>query len=211
MRIMATAATQQQALTVAQAIETRNSIRKYKPEPIPEADLNEILRQASLAPSAWNVQPWRFHVVTDPALKEKLKEAAYGQAQVTSAPAVIMVASDMEDMLAHPYEATHPGMPQESKDRMVKTIKDAFEGQSVEERAKWGLTQTNIALGFLMLAARGMGYATVPMLGFDEKKVQELLGLPAHVKFAAMLPIGLPAEEGYPHHRHSLERIVVRH
>ncbi len=56
-------------LPVHEAIESRVSIRKYQPEPIPPEDLREVLRLASLAPSAWNLQPWRFHVVTDPAIK----------------------------------------------------------------------------------------------------------------------------------------------
>jgi nitroreductase len=49
------------------------------------------------------------------------------------------------------------------------------------------------------------------MLGFDQEKVKELLGLPEHVKFAAMVPFGLPAAEGYPHHRFSLNKIVTYH
>ena len=59
-----------------------------------------------------------------------------------------------------------------------------------------------------MLAARGKGYDTVPVLGFNPEKVKEILGLPQHVQFAGMLPIGKRAEEGFPHHRHNVERIT---
>ena len=69
-----------QPLTVPDAIASRRSIRKFVQEPLPEADLREIIRLAGLAPSAWNVQPWRFAVVQDPELKARLREAAYGQA-----------------------------------------------------------------------------------------------------------------------------------
>lgn len=196
-------------ISVQEAIETRRSIRKFVQEPIPRADIDEILRLASLAPSAWNVQPWRFVVVTDPGLKEQLQAAAYGQQQVTSAPAVILVLSDMEDVMANTMEIAHAAMPDEQKERVVQTIHRVFGGTSVEERGKWALSQTGIALGFLLIAARGLGYATVPMLGFDQARVREILGLPEHVQFAAMVPIGRPAEEGYPHHRHPLERIVT--
>lgn len=198
-------------LPVAEAIESRRSIRKYSSDPVPEEDLDEILRLTALAPSAWNVQPWRFHVITSQALKQKLQEAAYGQPQVTAAPVVIVLISDMEDMLAHPEEINHPGMSAAQKERTVETIKNTFGPMSVEERGYWGLAQTNIALGFLLLAAQGLGYSTVPMLGFDPAKVKQLLGVPEHVKIAAMVPLGVGDEKGHSHYRLSLERTVTRH
>ncbi len=201
-------ATAIQPLSVAEAIETRRSIRKYVQEPMNQADLHEILRLAGLAPSAWNAQTWRFAVVQDAALKEELRGAAYGQAQITSAPAVIVVYSDMEDTLETVEETAHPGMGEEGRAGARKTFDGVFGAQDVAQRGQWGLSQANIAFGFLMLAARGLGYDTVPMLGFQPEKVRELLGLPAHVQFAGLLPIGKRAEEGFPHHRHSVDRIT---
>lgn len=197
-----------QTLSVREAIESRHSIRKYEDEPVAQEDLEEILRLTSLAPSAWNVQPWRFVVVKDGGLRKKLQEAAYGQTQVTAAPVVIVVTSDMEDVMDTTEEIPHPGMGLDARNRLIKTIHDTFGPQSVEERGLWGLTQTNIALGFLMIAAQSLGYATCPMLGFDQGKVREILGIKEHVKFAGMVTLGVPAEKGYSHHRHKLDRIV---
>lgn len=195
-------------LTVTEAIETRRSIRKFVQEPMDAGDLREILRLASLAPSAWNAQTWRFAVVQSPEVKEQLKAAAYGQGQITSAPAVIVVYSDMEDTLNTVEETAHPGMGEDGRTGARKTFEGAFGAQDVAQRGAWGLSQANIAFGFLMLAARGKGYDTVPMLGFNPQAVKELLGLPEHVQFAGLLPIGKRAEEGFPHHRHSVERIT---
>lgn len=197
-----------QLLSVKDAIETRRSIRKYVQEPMNQDDLHEILRLASLAPSAWNAQTWRFAVVQTPEMKEMLREAAYGQAQVGSAPAVIVVYSDMEDTLQTVEDTAHPGMGDAGRSGQRKTFDTHFGSLPVAERGQWGLSQANIAFGFLMLAARSMGYDTVPMLGFDPAKVRELLNLPEHVQFAGILPIGKRAEEGYPHHRHSVERLT---
>ncbi|EYB68794.1 NADH dehydrogenase [Deinococcus phoenicis] len=202
-------ATLTRPLTVTEAIQTRRSVRKFVPEPMNQEDLREILRLASLAPTANNVQPTRFAVIQNPELQAKLQEAAYGQAQVTSAPAVIVVYSDMEDVLARAEETVHPGMGEEQIKTRAEGLRQNFVQQDVAQRGQWGLTQANIAFGFLMVAARGLGYDTVPMLGFDPEKVRELLGLPAHVQFAGMLPIGKRAEEGFPHHRHSVERIAT--
>ncbi len=195
-------------LTVAEAIETRRSIRKFVREPMNEGDLREILRLASLAPSAWNAQTWRFAVVQTTEIKEQLQAAAYGQPQVTNAPAVIVVYSDMEDTLNTVEETAHPGMGDEGRTGQRKTFDGAFGSQDVAQRGQWGLSQANIAFGFLMLAARGLGYDTVPMLGFQPDKVRELLGLPEHVQFAGLLPIGKRAEDGFPHHRHNVERVT---
>lgn len=197
--------------SVKDAIESRHSIRKFVQEPIPKEHLDDIFSLVRLSPSAWNIQPWRFHVVTDTQLKEQLQEAAYGQQQVTSAPAVILVSSDMEDVLANLPDTVHPGLPPERKEEEVANLASLFGAMGVEERGQWGLTQANIALGILLISVQGFGYASVPMLGFDQEKVKEILGLPEHVKFAAMVPIGLADAEGYPHHRHELDKIVSFH
>ncbi|CAM3986246.1 nitroreductase family protein [Deinococcus marmoris] len=195
-------------LTVAEAIETRRSIRKFVQEPMNQGDLHEILRLASLAPSAWNAQTWRFAVVQTAEIKEQLMAAAYGQPAVGSAPAVIVVYSDMEDTLNTVEDTAHPGMGDEGRAGQRKTFDGAFGGQDMAQRGAWGLSQANIAFGFVMLAARGLGYDTVPMLGFQPDKVRELLGLPEHVQFAGLLPIGKRAEDGFPHHRHDVERVT---
>ena len=205
---MTTADTLTRPLTTTEAIESRRSIRKFVQEPIDQGDLREILRLASLAPSAWNAQTWRFAVVQDPQIKAQLREAAYGQAQVTDAPAVIVVYSDMEDTLQTVEETAHPGMGEAGRTGQRGTFDRVFGAQDVAQRGAWGLSQANIAFGFLMIAARGLGYDTVAMLGFQPDRVKEILGLPEPVQFAGLLPVGKRAEEGFPHHRHSVERIT---
>lgn len=195
-------------LSVTEAIKSRVSIRKYVQEPMNQDDLREILELTSLAPSAWNAQTWRFAVVQTPEIKEKLQAAAYGQGQITNAPAVIVVYSDMEDTLATVEETVHPGMGDEGKAKQRQTFDGVFGQQDVAQRGQWGLSQANIAFGFLMLAARSKGYDTVPMLGFQPQAVKELLGLPEHVQFAGLLPIGKRAEDGFPQHRHTVERVT---
>ena len=188
-------------ISAPEAAEGRRSIRVYDPLAIPEAELRELLRLAGRAPSAYNAQPWRFVVVRDAALKAELSAAAYGQKQVTSAPATIVLYSDMQDALERMPESAHPGMPAEARDAMVDGFRRSFDGKSVEEREEWGNAQTNIALGYLLLLAETMGYGTSPMLGFDAGKVKALLGLPAHVRVTALVAIGYAAEEGFPPHR----------
>ncbi len=81
-------------------------------------------------------------------------------------------------------------MSPERQQQEVANLSSFFGGMGVDERGQSGLTQTNIALGFLLVEVQGLGYASDPMLGFDQVKVKEILNLPAHVKFAGMVPLG---------------------
>ncbi len=195
--------------TVAELALNRRSIRKYAPTPVPQNDVRRILEIARSAPTAFNTQPTRFVVVQDPELKTQLQAAAFGQPQVGSAPAVIVIVSDMENVLETAGETAHPALGAEGLEKQVGTLQNSFGSQTVEKRGTWGNTQANIAFGYLLLAIESMGYSSSPMLGFNPQAVKELLGLPAHVTITGLLPFGKAAEEGRPQHRHSVDRITT--
>jgi nitroreductase len=81
-------------MDVFEAIKTRRSIRKYKPESIPDEKLEIILEAARLAPSAGNRQPWRFIMVQDADRKNALAEAANKQAFLKDAAAIAVAVGD---------------------------------------------------------------------------------------------------------------------
>ena len=195
-------------LDVREAAERRRSIRAFEQHPIPAQDLEAILETVRLAPSAFNVQPWRFVIVETPELKDQLAAAAYNQRQVHSAPAVLVLYTDMQDALATLDETVHPGIVGEKRAGTVAHVRGIFAKQSPEEQEAWAAGQGYIALGYLLLAAEAHGYQTSPMSGFDAGRVKALLGLPAHVRVPALVAIGRGAEEGFDHHRHPLSRIV---
>lgn len=195
-------------LDVRAAAEKRRSIRAFAPEPLPREDLERILSVVRLAPSAYNLQPWRFVVVESPDVKERLAAAAFGQRQVRSAPAVIVLYTDLEDALASVDDTLHPGMDAARRARDRERVLRHFGAQGVEEREAWAAGQGHIALGYLLLAAEAHGYQTSPMGGFDAAAVKELLGLPEHARVPALVAIGKGTEEGFPAHRHPLERLV---
>ena len=197
-----------QPLSVPDAAHARHSIRAYSPEPIPQASIDTILRETSLAPSAFNLQPWRFVVVTDVAAKQRLAGAAYRQKQVTAAPVVFAIFSDMADTLEHLDQIMRPGASPEQVAGFRKMIAGAFASKTEAEREEWGHEQGFIALGYLLLTATAHGYATSPMSGFDEAAVKQVLELPASARVVALVAMGRAAEEGAPHHRHDLTRIV---
>jgi nitroreductase len=195
-------------LSVADAARQRRSVRQYEQEPIPHADLEEIFDVVRLAPSAFNAQPWRFVVVETPELKEKLVAAANNQRQVRSAPAVIVLYTDMADTLSSLDDIMHPGMDATARTRLSEGVLKNFGSQAEAEREAWAYGQGNIALGYLLLAAEAHGYQTSPMGGFNPEAVKTLLGLPAHVRIPALVAIGHGTEGGVEHHRHDLDRIL---
>jgi len=195
-------------LDVRQAAVRRRSIRTFAASSITTEDIALILDTVRLAPSAFNVQPWRFVVVESPELKTQLAEAAYNQRQVISAPAVIVLYTDMQDALANIEEVVHPNLDAGAAATTAAQVRGIFGKQSEADREAWGAAQGNIALGYLLLIAEAHGYQTSPMAGFDAEKVKALLGLPANVRVPAIVAIGRGTEEGFAHHRHDLERIV---
>lgn len=195
-------------LNVREAAEQRRSIRAYEPEPIAHEELEEILRVAGLAPSAFNLQPWRFIVVETPDVKERLALAANNQRQVRSAPAVIVLYTDMAETLATVDETIHPGMDAAARARARQLVLGLFGSQAEADREAWAAGQGYIALGYLLLAAEAHGYQTSPMTGFNPAQVKELLGLPHNVRIPALVAIGRGAEAGFPHHRHEVERVL---
>jgi nitroreductase len=86
-------------LTTKDAIEQRRSIRKFKPDPIPDKQILALMEAARLAPSGGNVQPWRFKIITDEATRVKLAHAAYDQLFIAQAPVVLVCCADIQGYL----------------------------------------------------------------------------------------------------------------
>jgi len=195
-------------MTVREAAESRRAIRTFVGQEVPEDDLREILRLTRLAPSPDNFQPWRFVVVRDPDLRAKVLPAALNQRQVASAHALIVLYTDMEDVLANVDEMIHPGLDEAGRAKVRAEFTRRFGAKSKKERGNYAHGLAHIALGYLLLAAESMGYRTSPMLDFKPEELKKVLGLPAHVTIPALVAIGKGAEPGVPHHRHSVERIA---
>jgi nitroreductase len=205
-RIVMASGNQDLGAGLASTVSARRSIRDYRPEPIERGEILEILALAGRAPSAWNLQPWRFVAVVEPETRAALQGAAFGQPQVGRAPAVIVVYSDMVDALGRLDDMLPAGEAAREKTR--SNILNYFASLNSAQRDAWGRGQANIALGYLLLVLESRGYGSSPMLGFDPARVKALLGLPDHVEVAALVAFGQPAEEGRPSLRHDVGSLV---
>ena len=82
--------------TLSEAIKGRRATLSFLPDPVPENDLKKILDAGLSAPSAYNLQPWRFVVVREVEQRARLRRAAMNQLKVEEAPVVVVACADLE-------------------------------------------------------------------------------------------------------------------
>lgn len=168
---------------------------------IPAKDFDELLESLRLAPSSYGLQPWKFIVVKDTKLRESIKNAAWGQSQITDASNLIVLCArkDMSNSYVNDYVAevaNARGVSVESlkgyHDMMLGTAK----ALSKEQAHDWNKRQVYIALGFLLLSAASKKIDACPMEGFDAKKVDEILNLTnTEYGVVALCPLGYRSKE----------------
>jgi nitroreductase len=160
-------------------IKKRKSVRKYKSDPIPDDVLNRILEAGRIAPSAKNIQPWRFIVIKDPELKKKIGKASRDQTWIADADVIL-----------------------------VGCILEKIAWGRLGGYMSSGPVDLAIALEHMILAAANEGLGTCWIGAFVEKDVKSILQVPDDVKIIALTPIGYPAEEPEDRGRKELKEII---
>jgi len=200
-------------LTTKEAIEKRRSIRKFKPDSIPDEHIRELLNSARLAPSGCNAQPWRFKVVKDAATKAKLAKAAYDQSFISQAPVVIVCCADVQGY----FDGTVSGAQDLGKigaieGRIVTILEGRAEAFKTIERSELGpriASNVAIAIEHIVLRALDYGLGSCWIRLIDEQKVKELFGWDDNIYVVALLPIGYPAEIPDARKRLKLNDIII--
>ena len=189
--------------TYQETVKSRRSIRTYQPDvKISQQEMQELLAEATLAPSSLNLQPWRFLVIESEEGKATLKELAkLNQRQVETSSAVIAVFVDMENIetTQEIYDlAVEEGvMPADVRDRQVPSIQSMLRAIPREEMRAMNFIDAGLVSMQIMLSAQARGYATNPMGGFEKEKIAEAYGLDKNRFEPVMLiSIGKAADEG---------------
>lgn len=165
------------------ALQWRYATKKFdSTKKIPKNELQDLLEALRLAPSSFGLQPWKFIVVEDEALRKELKTHSWGQSQITDASelVVLCILKNLDEAYVKNYirqMAETRGVTVESlkhyDDMMIGFIKN----QPPAQLSEWMKRQLYIALGFLMYAASEKHIDSCPMEGFDSKKYDEVLGI----------------------------------
>jgi nitroreductase len=165
-------------MNVTQAITERRSIKAFDPHHrMSEQEINQLMSLAMLSPTAYNIQNWRFVLVTDPVLRQQIRAASWNQAQVEEASLLIVLTADLNAWAKQP-ERYWKNAPKAASDLLVPMIGHYYQNNDQVQRDE-AMRSCGMAATTLMLAAKEMGYDTCPMDGFDFAAVSKLLNLPA--------------------------------
>lgn len=180
-----------------QAIRTRRSVKHYDPNHrMAASEEKQLLELALLAPTAFNIQNWRFLVVKDPDIRKQIRAAAWDQAQVTDASLLILLCADKQAYAKDPARYWK-NAPRAAQDMVVPNIPKYYDGN---DRVK--LDEAHRSCGMagqtLMLAARALGYDSCPMDGFDYNAVGKIINLPEDHVISFMIAIGKGTQEAWP-------------
>ena len=203
------------------ALNWRYATKKFdSAKKISEKDLNELLESARLSASSFGLQPWKFVVVEDKNLREKLKGEGFGQPQITDASHLIVLCSirNLDEKYIKKYiehVAKIRGISVDalkgSEDMMVGFAKQLGKQAMLE----WTKKQTYIALGTLLSACALKKIDASPMEGFNPEKFDEILGLEKlGLASAVLCAVGYRSEKDETQHqkkiRFDMKDIVIK-
>lgn len=191
----------------------RHSVRKYDSTvKISQQEILDILKEATLAPSSSNLQPWKFIVIQDEETKKELRAIANNQEQVETSSAVIAVLGDKEmyknvENIYRP--ALDAGMIDEERfSQIVANTTKLYSSATVEGRVNIANFDTGLVSMQLMLIAKARGYDTVPMGGFNKQKFIERFEISDRYFPAVLIALGKAAAPGRETTRLPIQEIV---
>lgn len=166
-------------MNFAELIRQRYSVRAYKPNPVPDELLAQVLEAGRLAPTAANKQPFRIIVIHTKGREPELRRI-YHRDWFTQAPLILCVCTVRA-------EAWKRAM---------------YDGKSHAD------VDATIVMDHMVLAAADLGLGTCWIAAFDPAAAREVLGLPSEVEPVLFTPLGYPADQAKPKERRPLEELV---
>jgi nitroreductase len=196
-----------------EVIKSRVSAFTYDPSrSFSEDQVSELIELATRAPSAFNLQNWRFIAVHSDESKRRLLPLSWGQGKVIDAAVTVIVCGTLNqhltirDSLRPTLEA---GILDEATfEAWVGAAQSMYQHDSTLQRDE-AIRSGALAGATLMLAAAGMGFASTPMIGFDAAGVAAEFDIPATEVPVMMITIGYPGETQFPQKpRKSVEEVL---
>lgn len=164
---------------------------------ISNEDMKTILEAGRLSPSAFGLEPWKFLVITNEDLKEKLKPICWDQPQITSCSHLVIILAAIEDIKVESGKVKEKFLRWGLSDEQLEFYMDIYPEHmqralsSDDHCYDWSAKQSFIPLANMMGAAAYMGIDSCAIEGFEKDKVEEVLNLDT-TKFqvAVVLPFG---------------------
>jgi nitroreductase len=182
---------------------------------INEEEMHYILEAGRKSPSSFGMEAWKFLVITNEALKAKLRPFCWDQVQVTSCSHLVVVLAGIENAKVESgipkKRFSRRDMPQEKLDFYMDIYAKHLEKtlSSDENIYAWTSKQSYIALGNMMTAAAYIGIDSCPIEGFEKENVEEVLGLDTtKYQVAVIVPFGYRVNEQPTQQRLPFDEVV---
>lgn len=185
-------------MDVNEALKRRRTTRAFEPDGLmlQREFIEELIAKACMAPSEFDLQPWRFLVVRDRERKEMLYQCAFRQSLIRDASAAIIVCGDTRG-----HEAANRTVKDwialgliDQKDalRVETSIKAAYEA-SEKARLIMAIRNASYVAMNLMLLATEQGIATTPIVSFSEEAIRRAFKIPERYLPVVLVLLGLPS------------------
>lgn len=165
-----------------------------------DTEIAELVRLATRAPSAYNLQNWRFIAVKTPRAKAELRGLAHGQAKVADAAVTFIVCGLLPDASTIPERLRRFVDTGYMSARTALGWQEGARAHYADPRAARDEAIRSATLGAatMMFAAAALGWVTSPMVGFDAEGVAHRFELDEHEIPVMLLPIGRAAPGNWP-------------
>lgn len=184
------------------ALQARRTTTRFDPaHTISDDEIQELVRLATLAPTSFNLQNWRFIAVRTPEAKARLRKLAWDQAKVTEAAVTFIVVGQLADYRKLPDRlapAVAAGfMPADMVGGWEGAAKGLYDGYPQRQRDEAVRTAT-FGAGALILAAQAKGWGAGAMIGFDDAAVAREFGLADNEIPGLLLAVGRGLPQNWP-------------
>jgi nitroreductase len=210
---------------ILDAFHFRHATKEFDPnKKISDDDFNFILETGRLSPSSIGLEPWKFLVVQNPELREKLRKVSWGaQGQLPTASHFVVILAYRDVRYDSEYVINHMKNVRKMPDEVIATVSDRYKNfqeldlhllESDRALFDWACKQTYIALGNMMTAAAQIGIDSCPIEGFDFDAVNKILeeeGLleDGQLGVSVMVAFGYRAADPHrPKTRKELDQVV---
>jgi nitroreductase len=203
------AQTQTDDLTIFDVFKKRRSVRKFKATPIPEEHITKILDAAHLAPTGGNAQLWKFLVIRDIKKLYEIKERLINE----RIPELLEWYKGQKDVDPNELDAKYEELKVHFENYLsapvyIIVLVDNRKGPEYTNR--YSMKDGALAAGYLMLAARALGYGTVFCTDtIPEKLTKEIFNIPDHFTRICITPVGVPQSWPETPPKKSLDELVV--
>lgn len=183
-------------MDVIQSIRERRSINFFDPSKrLPDELLHELLALANLAPSSFNLQPWRVVAVRDGEKKKRVRQCAFDQPKVEEASVVLIMVADpkgVEQNLNRVLDSWQQlgFMQAEARETYAGIARDLYGSEESLQRRLFAVKNTALFAMNLMIAAKGLGLETHSMDGFDEGCIKKEFGIPDDKIIPMLIALG---------------------